>query len=170
MIYPVEGAYPLHFPELTPWPIASTTFLAGFKFPKTVGSPIDREIIFLSGFGVKVMVSNIFRIGLNVFLDIMDARTLFHDGRLFLPFWFESPFMLAIELFLICHWAPAVYFYRTRILRGRECRATHKSGSGFWGLVGNRRHQVRFNSQFQTGPLTIDRCSVPTEAKYILTI
>ena len=40
---------------------------------------MDKEIIFLSGFGVKVMVSRMFRIGLKVFLDISEARTLFQD-------------------------------------------------------------------------------------------
>ena len=87
--YPVEGAYPLHLPELTPTPIASTTFVAGFKLPKTVGSPIDNEIIFFSGFGVKVMVSKIFRMGLKVFLDIIEPRTLFQV--LFSVFWPKPP-------------------------------------------------------------------------------
>ena len=40
---------------------------------------MDKEIIFLSGFCVKVMVSRMFRIGLKVFLDISEARTLFQD-------------------------------------------------------------------------------------------
>ena len=40
---------------------------------------MDKEIIFLSGFGVKVMVSKMFLTGLKVFLDISEALTLFQD-------------------------------------------------------------------------------------------
>ena len=40
---------------------------------------MDNEIIFLSGLGVNVMVSNIFRIGLKVFFAIAETRTSVHD-------------------------------------------------------------------------------------------
>lgn len=45
----------------------------GRRFPKTVGSPIDKEITFLVGFGVKVIVSTTFLIGLKVFWAMADA-------------------------------------------------------------------------------------------------
>jgi hypothetical protein len=43
-----------------------------------VGSPMDREIICFSLFGVKFMVSTMLRMGLKVFLDMSEAPTV-HD-------------------------------------------------------------------------------------------
>merc|ERR1719348_713211 len=58
--------------------MASMISVAGFRFLNTVGSPIEREIIFLSGQGVMFIVSRMFLIGLKVFLATTDALT-FHS-------------------------------------------------------------------------------------------
>ena len=43
-----------------------------------VGSPIESEIMGLSGLGTRFIVSRMFRIGLNVFRDIFEAE-VFQD-------------------------------------------------------------------------------------------
>ena len=90
--------------------MASTTFSAGFKLPKTVGSPIDREIIFLSGLGVRVIVSRIFRMGLKVFSDIMEARTRVHDLFCCSPLMLDMVrLILNCELIWVCPQFVALY-------------------------------------------------------------
>ena len=64
----------------------------GFKFPNMVGSPIDKEIIFLSGWGWMFMVSKMFLIGLKVFFAKFEAST-FHSS---------SYLMKTILIALIC--------------------------------------------------------------------
>ena len=47
--YPEEGAYPLYFPDFKASVMAVIALDDGFRFPKMVGSPIDSDIIGLSG-------------------------------------------------------------------------------------------------------------------------
>jgi hypothetical protein len=64
-------------PHLTDSTTDSIMFSCGLRFPNTVGSPMESEIISFSGFGFRSIVSSMLRIGLKVFLA-MAAEQTFH--------------------------------------------------------------------------------------------